>query len=95
MPHGLGVADLNRDGAIDLVAADYWWDYTFGFFAGRGDGTLETAVITPRAGDQAVSVARWVILGDVNRDGNADVCMHGNRTTLSLGNGDGTFSGGI
>ena len=93
-PYGLGVADVNRDGAIDLVAADYWWDYRFGYFAGRGDGTLETAVIAPQAGNM-LYIARWVILGDVNRDGNPDVCLHGNRTPVRLGNGDGTFSGGI
>ena len=34
-----GVADVDRNGKVDLLAADYWWDDKW-LLPGRGDGTL-------------------------------------------------------
>jgi hypothetical protein len=94
----LAVADLNKDGKLDLVVAG---DYVPGrpltlisVLLGNGDGTFQSAV-TYGSGT-AVSV----VLSDVNDDGRLDAlvtilcsdayCKSGFLGVL-LGNGDGTF----
>ncbi len=83
-------ADLNGDGASDIVAADSSNDRISVLIA-NGNGTFQSAV-NYTAGDFPETVA----LGDVNGDGRIDAvtsnAFSGN-VSVFLGNGDGTFGG--
>ncbi len=94
----LAVADLNKDGKLDLVVAgNYVPGRTpglIGVLLGNGDGTFQSAV-TYGFG-KTVSVA----LSDVNGDGTldalvtimcADIYCSSGLLGVLLGNGDGTF----
>jgi Bacterial Ig-like domain (group 3)/FG-GAP-like repeat len=96
------IADLNADGKLDIVVAN-WWDTNnvgvVGVLLGNGDGTFQPVVTyeTDGAPDYSVAVA------DVNGDGkpdlivtscaaSVDTCGSGNGVvSVLLGNGDGTF----
>jgi len=83
-PQFVAIADLNRDGKPDLLAAD---NLGVEVLLGNGDGTFGT----PQAyssGGEAVSVT----VGDVNGDGKLDALVaNGSSMAVLLGNGDGTF----
>jgi hypothetical protein len=88
---GAAIADLNRDGALDIVTTNSR-TFTNGFdavFLGNGDGTFRPAR-TNAVGMGPNSVA----VGDINGDGNPDLATTNgasNSVSLLLGNGDGTF----
>jgi len=99
---GLAAADVNADGKLDLVTANFCspsgcvGNGLVGVLLGNGDGTFRTAVTYDPGGILSTSIA----VGDVNGDnkpdllvangcGNSD-CNSGTITVL-LGNGDGTF----
>lgn len=94
MPMGLAAADVNGDGKIDVVTADYGSTVTV--LLGNGDGTFQAPVHLP-AGNIAAAVA----IGDMNGDGRPDLVVanmgtvatnsSGSDITVLLGNGDGTF----
>jgi hypothetical protein len=102
IPHSVAVADVNGDGKMDLLVANYCGsesctgDGTIGVLLGNGDGTFQTAVTYGSGGYNATSVA----VADVNRDGKLDLvvanacgssnCSSGTVGVL-LGNGDGAF----
>ncbi|MGB7639858.1 MAG: FG-GAP-like repeat-containing protein [Terriglobales bacterium] len=99
----LAVADVNRDGKLDVIVTN--WDDRFsgnnsiGVLLGNGDGTFQAALpySSGGCGREAFSVAA----GDLDLDGNPDLivanangdigsCGQGTVGVL-LGNGDGTF----
>jgi len=86
----IALADLNKDGKLDVVVVN--WGDSLGVLLGNGDGTLQSA--------QAYRVdynAFGLGLADLNKDGKTDaaVVAIGDFGALDLdvllGNGDGTF----
>jgi FG-GAP-like repeat/FG-GAP repeat len=86
---GLGVADFNGDGKLDLIVPGYdpssLTSQTY-LFAGKGDGTFQSPTnVAPGAGP--ISVA------DMNGDGKHDFLVWASPfIEVLLGNGNGTFS---
>jgi hypothetical protein len=101
----VAVGDLNGDGKPDLVVANLCQSTscsqgnngTVSVLLGNGDGTFQPAQKYATAGFGASSVA----IGDFNGDGNADVvvanqcstinCENGGSVSILLGNGNGTL----
>jgi hypothetical protein len=99
-PVSVAVADLNRDGILDLVVDIANTERNrgaFGVLLGKGDGTFQAAQTYDVGGVSGGSI----IVADVNGDGIPDViaannCAQGGycnvtNVAVSLGNGDGTF----
>ena len=87
LPNGLGEADLNGDGVVDLIATGSQIDV----FLGKGDGTFPTRVDYPITGFPS-----QVGAGDFNNDGKLDLAVTGyaggpGYLGILFGNGDGTF----
>ena len=86
---GLGVADFNGDGELDLIVPGYdpssLTSQTY-LLAGKGDGTFQAPTdVAPGAGP--ISVA------DMNGDGKPDFLVWASPfVEVLLGNGNGTFS---
>jgi Bacterial Ig-like domain (group 3)/FG-GAP-like repeat len=91
----VAIADVNHDGKLDLLVANY--DGTVGVLLGNGDGTFHAVVTYSSGGNYSYSVA----VADVNGDGQLDLlvangclsftnCATGGVGVL-LGKGDGTF----
>jgi hypothetical protein len=88
-PHSVAVADLNNDGASDIVTANFGSD-NISIFLGKGDGTFNTA-INAATGTKPISIAT----GDFNSDGKIDLAitnLSDDNISIFLGNGDGTFN---
>lgn len=84
-PRRIAVADINDDGAADLVGSNG----QLMVLPGRGDGTFGSAIVTN------VDASGFAV-GDANRDGISDMYYAGKMNGASsagvlLGNGDGTF----
>lgn len=84
------VADLNRDGSPDLVVANSD-DGTVSALLNKGNGTFQNHV------DYGTAGAKFVVVGDFNRDGLMDVAVTNEGypsgvVTVLLGNPDGTFA---
>jgi hypothetical protein len=99
---GLGLADLDGDGLLDLAICNHGDDrgYSSGVLVhlGRGDGTFGPARLFQTAWNP-VSLA----IADLNGDGKLDLITSNdgddpdfdvNSMTILLGNGDGTFARG-
>lgn len=102
----IAVADVNRDGKLDLLVANACANNectngAVGVLLGNGDGTFQTAVSYSSDGQGASSVA----VADVNDDGKPDLlianecgsseCTGANGVSVLLGNGDGTFKAAV
>src|SRR5262249_35664636 len=91
-PHDVAIADLNRDGKLDLAVANSGSSNSVTILLGNGSGGFSEASGSPiGVGSQPVSIA----VGDFNRDGKLDLavaCAAGALDIL-LGNGAGGFSG--
>jgi uncharacterized protein (TIGR03437 family) len=84
----LGAGDLNRDGKLDLVTANYQ-TATLDVLLGNGDGTFQAPVTISNSDVSSITTA------DLNGDGNPDLilgdCCGYTEASYMLGNGDGTF----
>lgn len=92
-PMGLEVADLNGDGNLDIVVANYNLTPSGGSVSvllGNGDGTFQPAV-TYATGANTNPVA--IAVGDLNGDGNPDLVVSDNNGSMLvfLNKGNGTF----
>jgi hypothetical protein len=87
----VGVTDVNKDGAVDLIASDSL-NYRIFVLLGNNAGVfaLKTTI-------QNYSTPAEVFTGDFDNNGNPDVIVHGRLgadATVYLGNGNGSFSPG-
>ncbi len=95
-PSALAVADLDSDGAADLVVTSRQAETGFGgkvtVFSGNGDGSFAAAGAASYAvGELPASVAA----ADLDGDGHADIVVANNVSndlSVLLGAGDGTFA---
>jgi hypothetical protein len=89
-PVSLAIADLNRDGKLDLVVALF--DFRVGVLLGQGDGSFAPPVTYCVFNADADSVQSMAV-GDLNGDGYPDLAVS-THTTLSvlIGRGDGSFA---
>lgn len=85
-------ADVNQDGHIDLVVADYD-NYRVYAYMGTGDGTFPITKTSAQSDNHYSPVGLTV--GDFNGDGIIDyaaVSIMAGAISLGTGNGDGTFT---
>ncbi|QDU66484.1 FG-GAP repeat domain-containing protein [Engelhardtia mirabilis] len=88
------LADLNGDGALDLVATHWFQAPALSVALGDGHGGFEAAQHYPAA------AANHLVLADLDGDGDVDVAVseygnNGEKTTVGLyrNQGDGSFTG--
>jgi hypothetical protein len=84
------VADLNADGALDLIMTDpgLMFDFGAGVWLGNGGGSLQYSGSTGGAVSAAAA-------GDFTGDGIPDLVTAGPTVEVRPGNGDGTFASPI
>jgi hypothetical protein len=94
-PMSITVSDLNGDGTLDLLVANFCVssaiDCKAGVLAtllGNGDGTFQAAITVETP--PLVFAAGGLAVADFDRDGKLDVAIGGGAVLL-LGNGDGSF----
>jgi hypothetical protein len=87
-PAAVTVADLNKDGFLDIVTAN-GNSSNVSVLLGNGNGTFQPQQLYPTASSGPNSVA----LADLNGDGFLDivVALDSSAASVLLGNGDGTF----
>jgi len=91
-PAHAGFGDFNNDGKPDQLTVDGSIQVQFG----NGDGTFQSPISSPIAN----TGIGGTVLGDFNKDGNLDLVVLTNQTSivefyLYLGNGNGTFQAGV
>jgi hypothetical protein len=92
--NSVAVADVNRDGNMDLVVSNEYG--AVGVLLGNGDGTFQAAVVYGSGG----FIPKTVAVADVNGDGRPDILVTNECIVYTdcdgaigvlAGNGDGTF----
>jgi hypothetical protein len=89
-PFHMAVGDLNGDGKLDLVIANYYSN-NISILFGNGDGTFRNAVFYAVGHEP-----NFVGIGDVDGDGKVDLVVLNHQDqdfSILFGNGDGTFRG--
>ncbi|CAF0917412.1 unnamed protein product [Adineta steineri] len=90
-PNALYIADVNKDGNLDVVTANSGTS-NVAVFLGKGDGTFSTAKIySTGTGCKPTGL----VLGDLNKDGNNDLVVTdetNNVVLIFLGDGTGAFT---
>ncbi len=88
-PIALAIADVNWDGKADLIVTNAA-ESDLSVFLGKGAGTFLAPTTEYAVGG---SPSTRPVLADFNGDGDLDVILSDNRSSvvLALGNGDGTF----
>jgi uncharacterized protein (TIGR03437 family) len=86
-PVAMYAADFNRDGKLDLAAANLTTG-TISVILGNGDGTFKAPVAYPVA-----DTPQSIVSADFNGDGHLDIAVANQSGIISvlLGDGDGTF----
>ena len=77
-PNSIAAADLNSDGKLDLVTANYT-DGNVSILLGHGDATFQTA-----AQYVAGTSASFVAVGDFNKDGVPDLAVANNNASGNI-----------
>ena len=87
----LNVADVNGDGALDILFLSV--DFELWALLGDGTGAFPTLVRSAAIG----ASGRQLLISDFNGDGKADVALANQNggVTVALGNGDGSFRPGV
>lgn len=94
-PLGCTVADINKDGRLDIGVGYYSNGTNDGvqIFMGNGNGTF-----TPTANYPGGNVALFPVFADFNKDGRLDLAfsvVFSDRISVYTGIGNGTFTGGL
>jgi hypothetical protein len=90
-PLQIVAGDVNHDGIMDLVSADFY--HSVSVLMGQGHGVFAPAVKL-----KADSAPGSVELADMDGDGKLDIVvlnLHSNNVSILLNNGDGTFKTAI
>jgi hypothetical protein len=95
-PMSLAAADLDADGAIDLVVVLSGETVranaeVAAVLRGNGDGTFRQPIDYANDGEGTSPTA--IAIADVTGDGVVDLAVGGTRLSILTGNGDGTFRG--